>query len=192
MALKNATLKKWLICGAAFCAAFNAAAQNAEARATVPLPFYNLHTKQAMVIHHASGKAVSKEINDFMRDHRRNEPANMDSRLFDLLVDLKAAIEKRHPHIKVKFETISAYRAPQTNEMLRSKGGSQATQSRHMHGDAIDIRVPGLTTKELRDIATCLRRGGVGYYAADGFVHVDIDRVRYWPSHDYLATLKCK
>jgi uncharacterized protein YcbK (DUF882 family) len=186
------TFKKWLICGAAFCAAFNAAAQDAGANGTTALPFYNLHTKQSIVIHHARGQAVSPATNIFMRDHRRNEPANMDSRLFDLLVDLKAAIEKRHPNLKVKFETISAYRAPQTNNMLRRNGGSQAVTSRHMHGDAIDIRVPGLKTKELRDIATCLRRGGVGYYANDGFVHVDIDRVRYWPSHDYLAKLKCR
>lgn len=211
--------KKWLICGAALCAAFNATAQGAPniatpdavtmaapqgahrgasrgAQRTVPrpttaLPFYNLHTKQSIVIHHARGQAVSAQTNHFMRDFRRNEPANMDSRLFDLLVDLKAAINKRYPHLSVRFETISAYRAPQTNAMLRQSGGGQASQSRHMHGDAIDIRVPGVKTKDLRDIATCMRRGGVGYYAQDGFVHVDVSRVRYWPSHDYLAKLKC-
>lgn len=194
MAIKNATLKKWLICGAALCAAFNAAAKDAETSPTVSLPFYNLHTNESMVIHHKRGQAVTAKINNFMRDHRRNEPANMDSRLFDLLVDLKGAIEKKYPKIKVKFEIISPYRAPQTNQMLRSNGGSQASQSRHMHGDAMDIRVPGLKTKELRDIATCLGRGGVGYYESDGFVHVDShigEKLRRWPSRDYLSTLKC-
>jgi uncharacterized protein YcbK (DUF882 family) len=77
------------------------------------------------------------------------------------------------------------------NNNLRGAGGSQAQNSLHLTGQAIDIRVPGLSTRELRDIATCLRKGGVGYYAADDFVHVDTGGVRYWPSRDYLSTLNC-
>ena len=38
----------------------------------------------------------------------------------------------------------------------------------------------GLTAAQLRDVATGLKRGGVGYYPEDNFVHVDIGRVRYW------------
>jgi uncharacterized protein YcbK (DUF882 family) len=45
---------------------------------------------------------------------------------------------------------------------------------------AIDIRVPGVPTAELRDAALRLGRGGVGYYAASDFVHVDVGRVRRW------------
>ena len=74
---------------------------------------------------------------------------------------------------------------------LRNAGGTQAEHSQHMLGKAMDIKVPGLSTVELRNIATCLKGGGVGYYAEDEFVHVDIARVRYWPSHAYLAKLKC-
>jgi uncharacterized protein YcbK (DUF882 family) len=45
---------------------------------------------------------------------------------------------------------------------------------------AIDIRVPGVSTAKLRDAALALHRGGVGYYAKSGFVHVDVGRVRRW------------
>ena len=45
---------------------------------------------------------------------------------------------------------------------------------------AIDIRVPGIPTAQLRDAALALRRGGVGYYAASNFVHVDVGRIRNW------------
>lgn len=156
------------------------------------LRFYNLHTEERAVFTRRAGQPVSQEANWFMRDHRRGEPAQMDPKLLDLLGDLQDAIKARHPDLTVEYHVISGYRAPSTNEGLRSAGGGQAENSLHTSGKAIDIRVPGLSTRELRDIATCLNLGGVGYYAADDFVHVDTGRVRYWPSRDYLSTLNCR
>jgi uncharacterized protein YcbK (DUF882 family) len=49
-----------------------------------------------------------------------------------------------------------------------------------MEGEAIDIRIPGVPTEKLRDAALRLGRGGVGYYPASQFVHVDVGRVRHW------------
>jgi uncharacterized protein YcbK (DUF882 family) len=146
------------------------------------LRFYNTHTSESLTITHRAGQPLSAQANWFMRDHRREEPANFDPRLMDLLADLQNAIEAKYPHLngKIEYHIISAYRAPETNEGLRNAGGSQAQQSLHMTGDAIDIRVPGLTTAQLRDVALGLQRGGVGYYPQDQFVHVDIGRVRRW------------
>jgi uncharacterized protein YcbK (DUF882 family) len=45
---------------------------------------------------------------------------------------------------------------------------------------AVDIRVPGRSLQAVRDAAKALRAGGVGYYPASSFVHVDVGRVRYW------------
>jgi uncharacterized protein YcbK (DUF882 family) len=45
---------------------------------------------------------------------------------------------------------------------------------------AIDVRVPDRPLTALRDAALGLRLGGVGYYPASGFVHVDVGRVRFW------------
>jgi len=47
-----------------------------------------------------------------------------------------------------------------------------------MQAIAIDILVPGTRTAQLRNAVLTLRRGGVGYYAASNFVHVDVGRVR--------------
>ena len=55
-----------------------------------------------------------------------------------------------------------------------------ASHSLHIEGKAIDIRVPGVRLDHLRDAARSLRIGGVGYYPASDFVHVDTGRVRYW------------
>jgi len=49
-----------------------------------------------------------------------------------------------------------------------------------MQAMAIDIRLPGIPTAHLRDAALALHRGGVGYYAASHFVHVDVGRIRRW------------
>ncbi|MDP2204972.1 MAG: DUF882 domain-containing protein [Alphaproteobacteria bacterium] len=155
------------------------------------LRFYNLHTQERATFTRRAGQPVSQEANWFMRDHRRGEPAQIDPKLLDLLGDLQDAITARHPGLTVEYHVISGYRAPATNNNLRGAGGGQAENSLHTTGQAIDIRVPGLSTRELRDIATCLKKGGVGYYASDDFVHVDTGSVRYWPSRDYLSTLNC-
>jgi uncharacterized protein YcbK (DUF882 family) len=45
---------------------------------------------------------------------------------------------------------------------------------------AIDIRLPGTSTAKLRNLALALHEGGVGYYPASDFIHVDVGRVRHW------------
>jgi uncharacterized protein YcbK (DUF882 family) len=67
--------------------------------------------------------------------------------------------------------------------MLQSRGGDHsgvASGSLHQVGKAIDIRVPGVKLNHLREAARSLELGGVGYYPASDFVHVDTGRVRYW------------
>jgi uncharacterized protein YcbK (DUF882 family) len=78
------------------------------------------------------------------------------------------------------WEVISAYRSPETNELLRSKSSGVARKSQHLVGNAIDVRLRNLELAVLRDTAKNLRLGGVGYYAGSNFVHVDTGRVRYW------------
>jgi hypothetical protein len=50
----------------------------------------------------------------------------------------------------------------------------------HTRGMAADIRVPGLSTAELRDLARSLGATGVGYYPTVQFVHVDVRPVPYF------------
>jgi uncharacterized protein YcbK (DUF882 family) len=64
--------------------------------------------------------------------------------------------------------------------MLRRHSEGVAAGSLHMQGQAIDIRVAGVPLDGLRRAALDLRRGGVGYYPASDFVHVDTGRVRHW------------
>lgn len=148
------------------------------------LSFYNTHTRERITVEHRSGgtliHAAMEQVGRVMRDHRSGQSREMSPRLLDLLVDVQAELIRRHPGKPIEFHIISGYRAPQTNAAMRARGGGQAKNSRHMHGDAVDIRVPGIKTAEVRDIAYCLKRGGVGMYNGSDFVHVDVWNVRTW------------
>lgn len=148
------------------------------------LSFYNTHTHESVTIAHRRFTPVSAQaLNDLsrvMRDHRSGKAHPVDARLVNLLGDIQHEIVRRYPNQKVVFHIISGFRAPETNAAMRAKGGGQAKNSRHIHGDAMDIRVPGIKTTELRDIAYCLKKGGVGMYKGSDFVHVDVWNQRTW------------
>lgn len=114
-------------------------------------------------------------INHVMRDHRSGETHEIDPRLLDQLHTLRGAVETTQP-----FQIISGYRSPVTNAALHEASSGVATRSLHMEGRAIDIRVRGVDTANLRDAALGLNAGGVGYYHASDFIHVDTGRVRRW------------
>jgi uncharacterized protein YcbK (DUF882 family) len=146
------------------------------------LSFLNTHTGEDLdALYCCGGEYVPDalaSINHILRDFRVNEARPIDPRLLDLLHRLGDELGVRKP-----YHVISGYRSPKTNAMLRAKGGSTtgvASRSLHMVGKAIDVRVPGVDLVRVRDTARRLRIGGVGYYPASDFVHVDVGRVRYW------------
>ena len=95
--------------------------------------------------------------------------------LLDLLHDVRNELGP-----EATFEVISAYRSPTTNEMLRSTSSGVAKNSQHVKGNAIDVRLRGIRTVELRNTAIGLQRGGVGFYPKSDFVHMDTGRPRSW------------
>ncbi|MFY9979959.1 MAG: DUF882 domain-containing protein [Candidatus Sulfotelmatobacter sp.] len=155
---------------------------------TVQLPrgyrlrFYHTHTGERLDVVYRRGDqyipAALDELDHFLRDHRTGDVRHFDPRLFDLLYDLTASVGDSGGEIDV----ICGYRTPWSNEFLRARSPHTgvAQHSLHMQAEAIDIRLPGIPTSELRDAALRLHRGGVGYYRSSDFVHVDVGRVRHW------------
>ena len=140
---------------------------------------YNTWTHEYVAVDAAVAKAKTpalppEEVDHFLRCHFTNHQIKMDERLFGVLV---AAAD----HFKAeRVDIVSGFRAPKYNLMLRKKGHRVARDSQHTYGHAVDFRLPGVTTERLRDWARRLRLGGVGYYQADRFVHVDVGPIRYW------------
>lgn len=64
--------------------------------------------------------------------------------------------------------------------LARRHSEQVASQSQHMLGRALDITVEGVDLAHLHKAALSLKAGGVGYYPDNGFVHVDVGRVRRW------------
>ncbi len=95
------------------------------------------------------------------------------------LLDLVAVLAGRFGASDA-VQVISGYRSPASNAALHARSGGVATRSLHMQGMAMDIRIPGVALASLRDAALALGRGGVGFYPASDFVHVDVGRVRRW------------
>jgi uncharacterized protein YcbK (DUF882 family) len=146
------------------------------------LRFYHTHTGKRLDVVYRRGDQYIPEaldvLDNYLRDHRTGDVRHFDPRLFDLLHDLTASLGDSGGEIDV----ICGYRTPWSNEFLRTRNPHTgvAQHSLHMQAEAIDIRLPGIPTSELRDAALRLQRGGVGYYRSSDFVHVDVGRVRHW------------
>lgn len=145
------------------------------------LSFYHTHTGIELEIVYARGgeyiDSALDDIESFLSDFRTGDARAIDPALLDLVYDIRESLGSRG-----NYEIISAYRSPQTNQMLqgRSSNSGVATKSQHLLGKAIDLRLQGVPTTDLRDAAIALQRGGVGFYEASNFVHVDTGRVRRW------------
>ncbi|MEO7271373.1 MAG: DUF882 domain-containing protein [Vicinamibacterales bacterium] len=160
----------------------DAATALARAKPERVLSFFNTHTGERLTTAYCCGGTYQPEalqrINVLLRDFRANEVKPIDRGLLDLLHELHGTLGIDQP-----FHVISGYRSPQTNALLRSRGGGDsgvASGSLHMVGQAIDIRVPGVDLEPLRRAARALQLGGVGFYPRSNFVHVDVGRVRFW------------
>ncbi len=95
-------------------------------------------------------------------------PSYISPTLMDMLEQIRERLGGHPIHIDSGFRCL-AHNA--------EVGG--AKDSRHIHGDAADIRIEGMATKTLHAEAELIvgDRGGVGYYprrgGRTGFVHID-------------------
>jgi uncharacterized protein YcbK (DUF882 family) len=146
------------------------------------LKLHHLHTGETLDIIYRIGDtyipAAMAELNHFLRDHRTEDESHYDPSEFDLLHNLMTRLRRPNGEIDI----VCGYRTPESNEYLRNLGPNTgvAEHSQHVQAKAIDIRVPGVQTRRLRDAALSLEAGGVGYYPTSQFVHVDVGPVRTW------------
>jgi uncharacterized protein YcbK (DUF882 family) len=171
-------LQAGAVCGAV--AAFGSRpAQALTPAAPRRLRFVHTHTGETLSTEYFDGTNYAggalTEVNHLLRDFRTGESHAIDPALLDLLYDLQRRADHDAP-----YEIISGYRSPATNAMLHSRSSGVAEHSQHLLGKAIDVRLGGFATRSLGEHARALARGGVGYYAASDFVHVDTGSVRFW------------
>lgn len=146
---------------------------------TKSLRFDHLHTGERLAVDYfVEGEYVPgalTAVNQLLRDFRTGDVHPIAPELLDILFELRSVTASTRA-----FEVISGYRSPATNAALRQRSEGVAAGSLHMKGLAIDMRLGDVPLAGLRRAALDLRRGGVGYYPASNFVHVDTGRVRAW------------
>jgi uncharacterized protein YcbK (DUF882 family) len=154
------------------------------------LSIVHAHTNEsATVTFRRNGRYDSEalsQLNWLLRDWRLDQKTTMEPRLFDILWEVYRESGSREPIV-----VLSAYRAPQTNAMLRRRSRGVSEHSQHMVGKAMDFRLTDVDMPRVRAIAMRLQHGGVGYYGVSGFLHIDVGSVRAWPrmTYEQLARL---
>jgi uncharacterized protein YcbK (DUF882 family) len=133
---------------------------------------HNLHTGDTVkTVYWANGEYIDGALDEArraLRDWRNGAQHDMDPGLFDIFHELSTRLEADRP-----FQIISGYRSPATNAKLHARSSGVAKNSLHTRGMATDIRVEGVELRHLQRAALDLGRGGVGFYPASNFVHVD-------------------
>jgi uncharacterized protein YcbK (DUF882 family) len=139
----------------------------------------NLHTDERLDIEYSRDgvpvPAALSAIEVLLRDFRTGERHPIDPGLMDYLVQVAHTAG-----VDPVFSVISGYRSPQTNARLRERSTGVARHSLHVEGRAIDVRMTGIDCADLAAHALGLKRGGVGYYRASDFVHLDTGAFRTW------------
>ncbi len=123
--------------------------------------------------------AAMAAINRLFRDRHADVVGTIDPELIDFLVDIRSRLALPPT---VTFEILSGYRTQDTNAGLRQTNGQVAKESLHIHGWAVDFRVPGVNGSAIAEIAKTMQRGGVSFYPSDNHVHVDLGNIRTWPT----------
>ena len=106
-------------------------------------------------------------------EFRCKDGTDVPDELMDNLKELVENLQIIRDYIGKPIRVISGYRSPRYNRRI---GG--ARKSQHMTAKAADLRVSGMSPRELREVIIKLikegkiKKGGVGLYTS--FVHYDV------------------
>jgi uncharacterized protein YcbK (DUF882 family) len=143
------------------------------------LELTNIHTGETAAVTFRGARDIEPQtlakLQHLLRDYRVDEQHEMDPRLYVQLSDLARAAG-----YEARYDVISGYRSPATNQHLHDAGHGVAEHSLHMQGRAMDVRLRGCPLARLHELALAAKRGGVGYYPRSNFIHVDTGTVRSW------------
>ncbi|GAB4272978.1 MAG: DUF882 domain-containing protein [Pararhodobacter sp.] len=118
---------------------------------------------------------VLAEVDHFFRDWRVDRSHRIDTRTLDILAAAHNLLESDEPYM-----LLSGYRSPETNALLRRTSSGVARNSRHMVGQAADVRLRSRSVGQVARAAIACNAGGVGRYSRSNFTHMDCGPVRTW------------
>ena len=114
-----------------------------------------------------------KLTNNFYLDEFNNRNAPLTKEVTYNIFVLAAQVKVLWDHVNLQIKITSGYRSPEHNAKI---GGVKNSQ--HITGKAADIKVQGMTPKQVYDVIEALiakgalQEGGLGLYST--WVHYDI------------------
>ncbi len=129
------------------------------------------------VVYWADGQLIPEgytALCRLLRDVQLNLAVQIDPVTLDILRGVYGWL--RYFGIDRPITVLSGYRHPYTN----ARTERAALNSLHTLGQAVDIRIPGVSASRIAQLGKYLSVGGVGYYPADGFTHLDRGKLRTW------------
>jgi uncharacterized protein YcbK (DUF882 family) len=128
--------------------------------------FYRIWSRETMRVKLVDDRrtprpAAQRVMRELMRPRESRKRKLPNARLLRLLADVSDHFGGR------QLQIVSGYRLP---------GGLTRDSSRHVAGEAMDFRIPGVPLTELRDYCYHFDAAGVGYYPRTQFVHLDVRR----------------
>ena len=125
---------------------------------------YRIWSKESVRLRLVDAKGRPRQdarraLREFLRPRDSQRRKTPNARLLSLLARVSDHFGGRPIHV------VSGYRI--------AKGLTRKT-SRHVAGEAIDFRIPGVPLTVLRDYCQQLPEVGVGYYPTTEFVHLDV------------------
>ena len=122
---------------------------------------------------HGPLPSAMADLTSFLRDFHCGATMPVDVGVIDFLAAVMTAVGARAATI------LSAYRTPETNAMLARTTFGVAENSQHLYARALDVSFDAKLSDAML-AARAMRRGGVGWYPASGFIHIDVGPVRNW------------
>lgn len=125
----------------------------------------------------SDGELISsayEELSWFMRDRVDNKAVYMSPILLDIGYSLCGWLA--YFDINKPLVLTSGHRTARRNATIEGA----ARNSHHIKGEAMDVRIPGVSTAQVSAFGRWLGGGGVGFYPGKDFTHLDRGRLRYW------------
>tara|TARA_R100000008_G_scaffold66975_1_gene44041 strand:+ start:10094 stop:10492 length:399 start_codon:yes stop_codon:yes gene_type:complete len=126
------------------------------------------------------------EKNFLLSEFKCKDGTNVPEELMDNVCFLAKNLQVLRDYIGKPIRIISGYRSPKYNRRI---GG--ARKSQHMRAKAADIKIKGMTPKEVKEVIVSLikegkmAKGGIGLYRT--FTHYD---TRGWNARWYGSGVK--
>ena len=147
---------------------------------TGKLSFFNVNTNEKLlnvpyVLDSGQFDRIAlRDLDYFFRCTYNGEVHKIDAGLFYWLDIVKT--QMGYPN--ARYRLYSGYRSRKYNRILRKQGYRTAKNSFHLQGRAADVRLEGVSLRELEKKAEYLQFGGVSRYK--NFVHIDVGPNRTW------------